>query len=230
MKPARMRLALLSVCVLSLVVAREIHAELAPELTIDDFEDHGTAVQYHPFADETVTTQAGYGLYFKHASGTVSRVTMAEMGKALHIQYALPPYFTWGNWVSIRKEFPTPLDLSGYQGIKIDVKILTPSNARLRFTLSDVAMLADAPIHGKDEMWWFDVPRDEVLKAQQQWVTLQVPFRAFYRAYGEGTRHNDGRLDVSKIVAYELNVISAAGESPQGAFLVKGLRAYTQRP
>lgn len=230
MKHDRMRLALLSVCVLSLVVAREIHAELAPELTIDDFEDHGTAVQYHPFADETVTTQAGYGIYFKRANGTVSRVARPEPGKALHIQYGLPSYFAWGNWLSIRKAFPTPLDLSGYEGVKIDLKILTPSNARFRLTVSDVARLADAQIHGADEMWWFDVPRDEVRKAQQQWVTLQVPFGAFYRAYGEGTRHNDGRLDVSKIVAYELNVISAAGESPQGAFLVKALRAYKQRP
>lgn len=229
MKHKVMRL-VLCVCVLALLVVRGLHADLAPELMIDSFEDQAPAVQYQPFADETVTTQAGYGIYFKRANVTISRVARPETDKALHIQYALPPYFAWGNWVSIRKEFPTPLDLSGYQGIKIDVKILTPSNARLRLTLADVATLADAPMHGADEMWWFDVPRDEVLKAQQQWVKLQVPFRAFYRAYGAGTRHNDGRLDVSKIVAYELNVISAAGESPQGAFLVKALRAYTQRP
>ena len=229
MKHNVMRL-VLCVCVLALLVVRELHADLAPELMIDSFEDQGPAVQYQPFAEETVTTQAGYGIYFKRANGTVSRVARLETDKALHIQYALPPYFAWGNWLSIRKAFLTPLDLSGYQGIKIDVKILTPSNARLRLTLADVATLADAQIHGADEMWWFDVPREDVLKAQQQWVTLQVPFRAFYRAYGEGTRHNDYRLDVSKIVAYELNVISAADESPQGAFLVKALRAYTQRP
>lgn len=218
------------VCVLALLGVRALQADLAPERLMDNVEDHGPAVQYQPFAEEMATTQAGYGVYLKQANVTISRVARPETDQALHIQYALPPYFAWGNWLSIRKAFPTPLDLSGYEGVKLDIKILTPSNARLRLTLSDVATLADAPRHGADDMWWYDVPRDEVLKAQQQWVTLQVPLRAFYRAYGEGTRHNDGRLDVSKIVAYELNVISAAGESPQGAFLVKALRAYSQRP
>ena len=213
-------------CVLALLVGGARAAAQAPELTIDSFADPGAAGPYRPYAQETVLTQEGYGIYFQRATVTVSRAELPDTTKALRIQYAVPPYFAWGNWVSIRKVFPTPLDVSQYSGLKLDLKVLTPSQARLRLTLADVATLADAHTHGKDELWWFDVPPVVVSNAQQHWITLQAPCRAFYRAYGAGTRDNDAKLALAKIVAYELNVLSKGQEYPQGEFLVKALQAY----
>jgi len=54
----------------------------------------------------------------------------------------------------------------------------------------------------------------------------RAPFRFFNLSSGVGTRQNDGMMDLSKIIAYELNLVSKKNDHPKGVILVNSLRAY----
>jgi hypothetical protein len=54
----------------------------------------------------------------------------------------------------------------------------------------------------------------------------RAPFRFFILSSGVGTRQNDGMMDLSKIIAYELNLVSKKNDHPKGVILVNSLRAY----
>ena len=112
-----------------------------------------------------------------------------------------------------------------YTGIEINLKVLKPSNARLRITLSDLATCKIGERRVSDEMWCFDFNL-EILKSSEGWITIRAPFRSFYLSYGAGTRLNDGKMDLSKIIAYEINLISKKNDHPKGVILVNSLRAY----
>ena len=193
---------------------------------IDAFDQKTPKMEYLPYRGETVINQEGYGIYWDKADVQLSRVTLRETDKALRIQYDLPPFYPWGNWGSIRKEFKSPLDLSKYTGLELYIKVEIPSNAQLRITLADVQNLKDAEKHGADELWWIDFDPGVLKNATQKWVTLRAPFKDFYKSWGDGTRHNNGQKDLSMIVAYEINLVSPSGEHPKGVIWVNSLHAF----
>lgn len=189
----------------------------------NNLEQQPSKTTYVPFRNETVTNAAGYGIYYEQAE-----VNLSRQNNVLQIQYSLPPYFSWGNWLSIRREFQSVLDMSECSGIEFDLKVHEPSNASLRMTLCDVQSPEDINKHGKDEMWWFDY-NDGLSNEAKNWVTVRAPFENFRRSRGAGTRHNDYELDLSKIVAYEINLISKAGKHPKGTILVRSFRTFRNK-
>jgi hypothetical protein len=60
-------------------------------------------------------------------------------------------------------------------------------------------------------------------------VTLYAPFRDFYLGYGAGVRIHDRKLDLSKIVAFEINLVSSGTDPGSGVVTVDCLRAYKRR-
>jgi hypothetical protein len=159
-----------------------------------------------------------YGIYFEQAT---AKITRADQSGALLFEYDVPPAQSWGNWLSFRREFSQKVDLTGCTGLEVEIRIERPSDARLRLTLCDVSSPADR----SDEMWWFDFPRGTLSKTGDSFI-LRAPFSGFGISYGGGTRQNDGKLDLTRITAYEINVLSAPGEHPTGAFLLRAVRAY----
>ena len=117
------------------------------------------------------------------------------------------------------------LNLKGYAGLEISLKVVKPSNAHLRITLSDAVSPKTGEKYGPDEMWWFDCDA-HVLKTNQGCITIRAPFNSFYLSHGAGTRHNDRIFDLSKIIAYEINLVSRQNEHPKGIIFVKSLRGY----
>lgn len=173
-----------------------------------------------------VNTQEGYDVYYVKADLKLSRVPIRAENtndKVLQLVFAIPPAFSWGNWLSVRREFQSPLNLVDYKGLTLDVRVDVPSpGAHLRITLSD---LTDDPNEG-DEMWWFDCDSTSLGEKTQGWVQIYVPFDRFRIAYGEGTRHNDRKMNPAKVIAYEINLLSSPGDSLSGTILLDYIRAY----
>jgi hypothetical protein len=201
-----------------------VHAQdygIEDPLVLDDFyEDPSWHPDWFPKLRSVVM---GYGVYYDSAEASLSRVAVGKDVYALRIEYDVPPLHDWGNWLSIRREFDSVLDLSDCKALRLGVRVRVPSDAKLRITLADVV---DLDNRRKDEMWWFDFGEGVLSRAEGEWQTLTVPLKRFYKSYGEGTRHNDGKLDLSKITAYEINIVSKSGTHPAGTFDVKSLVAY----
>jgi hypothetical protein len=141
-------------------------AQAQKTLLIDDFK-HPPMQSYVGYAPPPVEVQEGYGLYYATAHIQLARVqalssAAVNAAKTLQLQYTLPLAFAWGNWLSLRREFASPLDLSTYEGVELTFKVASPSNAMLRITLSDL----DEGSKARDEMWWFDFP-PETLKNER---------------------------------------------------------------
>ena len=201
----------------------------AQSLMIDDFEKEQSTRGYQPYMPgDVVLEQEGYGIYHRgKANVRLSRVPVNKTDdKALRIEFGLDPISWYHRWVSIRRELTAPLDLREYDGLEFNLLVEVPSNTTLRFTLSDVERLADAKKHGADEMWWIDVDPDVLKNTKQEWRTIRAPFREFYLSEGFGTRHNNGKKDLSRIVAFEMNIISAGDQQKKGVILINSLRAY----
>jgi hypothetical protein len=201
-------------------------AQAQKTLLIDDFKQPPMQ-SYVGYAPPPVEVQEGYGLYYETAHIQLTRVqalspAAANAARTLQLQYTLPPAFAWGNWLSLRREFALPLDLSAYEGVELTFKVASPSNALLRITLSD---LEEGSKSG-DEMWWFDCPPETLKNATTSWQTIRIPFRKFSLSWGAGTRHNDRRWNASRVVAYEVNILSPPREQPQGAIVLESLQAF----
>jgi len=55
---------------------------------------------------------------------------------------------------------------------------------------------------------------------------IHIPFSDFYIYSGQGTRQNDHRLNLQKIIACEINLISEPGKKTKGVILLDSLRTY----
>lgn len=193
-------------------------------LTLDDFAA-GLGKMYRPFGRETTLSQSGYGIYYVEATVNVSLVKAGGKSTGVRIEYTLPPHFSWGNWASVRKEFDSITDVSDCDGIEIGIQLGRTSGADLRLTLADVANPGDADRHGADELWWFDMPNSSLGPAGEL-ITVKAPFNSFSIGYGDGVRINNRQLDLSNVVAYELNVISGPGNTETGSLLIGAIRGY----
>jgi hypothetical protein len=181
--------------------------------------------EYTPFLNETVTNESGYGIYFVKAHATLDRKILENGIDILKISYGLPPHFNWGNWLSIRKEFVPVLDFSDCTGIEFDLKVLEPSSAKLRLTVLDVGETNAENNRGSDEMWWHDFDIG-LLNKSGEWILVRAPFENFRLSYGQGTRHNDGKFDTSRIIGYEINLVSSQNDHPVGIIKIGSIRPY----
>ena len=190
--------------------------------TVDSFDE--TTGSFDKRYPEYVENQEGFDVYYVSASVQLTRIVRnSSNNKAIRIKFDLPPAFSWGNWLSLRKGFREPLNLEGYQGLDLDLKVEKASpEAFLRITLSD---LSDDEKKG-DEMWWFDADLNLLQKTSTQWKTIRMPFDKFRVSSGEGTRHNDYQLNLGKIAAYEINLVSNAVKHPKGVILIDSFRTY----
>lgn len=125
--------------------------------------------------------------------------------------------------MSVRREFQSPMNLENYKGLEVNLRVEVPApDAFLRITLSD---LTDDH-KGGDEMWWFDCNKNLLKSKTPKWTQIRLPFNGFFRSSGEGTRHNDYKMNLKKIIAYEINLVSNAGKHVEGVILLDSLHAY----
>jgi len=196
----------------------------AQTLTVDHFdkEPPSTGKKYSRYAG----TQRGYDIYYEKAGMQLSLVkisTRDSSHKALRMAFDLPPALYWGNWASVRREFQPPMNLVNYKGLLLNLRVEVPTpDILLRISLAD---LTD-DMKGGDELWWFDCDKNLLNSKTPQWIQLRIPFADFSPAYGVGTRFNDGKKNLKKIIAYEISLISDAGTHPQGEILLDSLQAY----
>ncbi len=198
-------------------------------LHLDHFDAPAPPRVYSSYYGETVIPWKGYGIYYEKARVQLRHVPVVSQAKqALRIAYTLPPHLDWGNWLSIRREFESLQDLHEYEGLALEVRTESAVNSQFRITLTDVTRSQDAHKHGADELWWYDAPVDFLTPSTRP-VTIHAPFRDFHLGYGAGVRINDSKLDLSKIVAFEINLVSSGTYPGGGALTVDCLRAYKQR-
>jgi alpha-tubulin suppressor-like RCC1 family protein len=177
---------------------------------------------YTSFRGESVVdTGLNSGVYTETGASTL-QVSSAS-GGAVSVTYNLKQDFTWGTWASLRVETDAVHNLSGNDGLLLDLFVDAPTSAMLRLTLCDVTSNEDLLVHGADEMWWYDFDVS-TLSQSYNWVTIRIPFSSFRLASGSGVRTNDGILDTSKIVAFELNLTTTYPVS--GSFSFRSLRTY----
>jgi hypothetical protein len=194
---------------------------------ITRFDLPGKPQEYLPFRHERVKSWEDYGIYSDQAEASLKRVAVGGKHSALEIHFEIPPLSARANWLSIRKEFDSIADLSSYEGLELKIESAQAKNTLLRLTLCDVDEQESFRLHGADEMWWFDMPKS--IFDQRKLITAKAPFKNFEPAYGEGARRRDGRLDLSKIVAYEINLMTSGTASGNGLLRLYSIRAYGSR-
>jgi len=195
-------------------------------LVLDNFDKKPSGINFSSFHGETAINSLGYCIYYENAEVNLSKIVVSEGDSALRIEFNLPTDLYGGNWLSIRNEQGILWNLSKYKGLELKLKVETPSNAMLRLTLADVVSTGDVGKKGADELWWYGF-HESVMKIKPgKWQTLKVPFKKFYESWGTGTRYNDGKLNLSKIVAFEINLISNDSFSTKGTIVVNSLAAY----
>jgi len=210
---------LLGVLILSSCIC-QIGTLQAQTLMIDSFDKMSTtASKKYP---RYRSSQQGYDVYYESAKVQLSLVrhnTPDTSDKTLRIEFDLPP----ANWLSVRKEFPSSLNLGDYEGVELYlcVTVASPS-VLLRITLSD---LTDDEKDG-DEMWWFNCDTTLLNNKTKKWIKIRMPFTRFGLSYGVGTRQNDRTLNLKKIIAYEVNLISEAGKNASGRICINSFQAY----
>lgn len=209
-----------------LVIIGASRAEAQRPLTgiIDDFDEAPTfpGKKYPRHA----RTELGYDIYYERATVRLSHIDKSvdrPGDKALRVEYDLPPAFSWGNWASVRREFASPKNLQEYKGLEFRLRVDVPSSeGSLRLTLADIT----EDSRGGDELWWFDIDKNALKSKTSKWAQIRISFARFFASYGEGTRHNDGKLNLKKIIGYEINFLSKPGKHAKGVIALDSLRAY----
>jgi hypothetical protein len=189
---------------------------------LDDFNSVSEKSHYG-YAPEPAKVQAGFCIYFDSAEVDLMLIEVDTLGsdKSLQIKYLLPIYHFWGNWLSVRKEFSKPIDLSAYKGLIIRLRVNIASNAVLRVTLSDITQEKQLG----DDMWWSD-NKTVLGEYTGEWIEIKMPFDKFYESFGEGTRHNDGKLNLKRIVGFDINIISKPREVASGKLQIDYIKTY----
>ncbi len=228
MNNKRCRLAQAAALVALLLLGIPAAAAVPRYLHLDHFDGPRPPRQYTPYHGETAKSWQGYGIYYEKAEAALDFIPVRGRKRALRIAYTLPPHLDWGNWLSVRRELGRLTDLHAYDGLVLDVRADAARNSRFRITLTAVADPRDASRHGADRMWWYDAPAD-LLTPTGKFVRLVAPFRDFYPGYGAGVRVPHGPLDLSHIVAFEINLVSSGRAPGEGVVIVDCLRAYRGR-
>jgi hypothetical protein len=173
-----------------------------------------------------IREEAGFDIYYARAEVFLNEETDAKMNPnptSLKITFNLPPALPFGNWLSLRKNFQEPQNLEGYSGIivKLKVKAIKPG-AILRITLADIAEYNSE----NDELWWFNLDKNLLKTVSGNWIEIKMPFDSAKISYGEGVRHNNGKFDLDKIVAYEFNLVSGEKKHPAGTLIIQSICTY----
>lgn len=209
-----------------IIFISQINSIGAQTFIIDNFDKEPTHVgQKYP---NYLGRQNGYDIYSVKADVQLSHIPnnpKDSTEKSLLIKFGLPPALSWGNWISIRSEFKSLLNLEEYSTLKLNIMILEPApGAFLRITLSD---MTNKKKYG-DEKWWVDSDLNLLRNKTTYWTTFNIPFNYFYISYGIGTRHNDFNKSLKRIIAYEINLVTESMNYPKGVILVDSLRAYRE--
>lgn len=184
--------------------------------------------EYKTFRGEYCISKDGYGIYYDKAKISISWDNIDNTNKVMRIKYNMPYYKKWGNWISIVKEYDKIQNLNDYNGLCIVYKNISSSKVIIRLTLRDI--LNSPKINEiNDEMWWFDDFDKYITDIHNGWITVKIPFNKFYLAKGEGTRHNDKRLDLNNIKAYEVNLISSGKDKMvNGEAYIRSVKLYLE--
>jgi len=232
----KFQIALFFIILLVVLVYGEGYAQKPRELLVESFDKKTpSGMKYDSYHGENakVWPDGELGVYYDGgAKVKLSRVLISKPDEerrdsALRIIWELLPLYRWGNWLSMRKNLASILDLRQYEGIKFDVLVEGPSvnDVILRFTIADIAKKNHLGKKGEDELFWFDCPI-RVLNTKSNWFTVVAPFERFKLSFGDGTRQNNYKLESDKIVAWELNIVSEGRKRCAGSILINNIRAY----
>jgi hypothetical protein len=167
---------------------------------------------YTAYHNEKVGICEDYGIYFEE----LDSIKVEQVDGVLCIKCSMPKYFSWGNFVSVRKQFHVLKDLSKAEGIQVTYRILSSSHDdfTLRFTFcdhkdrdffkqNDDSYDADSR---QDYMWYYDI---EPTIEDSGWVTKEIPFSGLGKLDGEGVRKAPyGSFKPENFNAYEINIVS----------------------
>lgn len=173
---------------------------------------------------DKVSTVSGFGFYRIKA-----RADLRVEDSSLVINYGLPFALSWGNWLSIRRQFAKPADLKNWSGIEFEIKVDSASyHARLRLALCDTDPKMMKATNGEwDNLWWCDFS-ESALQVERDWTTVKAPFSSFSKSYGAGARKSSlGRINLSMVTAYEISLITN-GNSAKGQIRIRNPRAYKE--
>ena len=189
-------------------------------LIIDNFNKE--PVNFGKKYPSYVNTQEGYDIYYVDGNVQVSRVPIDSNNtkdKILRVNFTIPPQ----EWLSIKREFHSPINLSDYKGLIFNLLVDSPSPSTvLRVTISD---LTNNKKQG-DEMWWGDCDKKLLVDETAGWIQVKVPFNKFKISWGAGTRQNDYKLNLRKIISYEINLLSESANKQKGEIYLDYIRAY----
>jgi hypothetical protein len=187
---------------------------------LDDFKEgtESPVINCYSHQNEQAIKRLGYCVYFENADVNLSYL---PQNSGLRIKWVLPILRSGGNWFSMRRQDGEILDLGSYSGLKAHLRVDVPAGAILRITMADVI----GEEMRNDELWWCD-NKDILSEKSDQWQTVTCPFTDFYLASGVGTRQNDQKMDLTRIVAYEINIVSETPTLLEGDIVVNLLEAY----
>lgn len=187
---------------------------------LDGFDGRRSqTINCSPFLTEKAVMSEGYCIFYDNAKVQVSLTSSQGEDRGLLITYDL------GNWLSVRRETGNLIDLSSYSGVRLRFRVEKPADVVLRITLADVASVTHVGVKGRDELWWCD-HQDLLNNPSGTWQTAVCPFRDFHEGGGIGTRHNDSNLDLARIVACEISIVSEAEARTEGSIVVDSLEAF----
>lgn len=195
-------------------------------LVLDDFSIRNESpVNCTPFGDEKAEPLLSYCVYSVNAQTLLDHVDLNDGNQALKVDYNLPSHPTpgWGNWVSIRREVDSLINLSGFSGVTLHLRVEQSANTLLRITLVDIEQGQEVGIKGGDELWWCNL-ENVMDNSTGEWQTITCPFEDFVQ--GAVGRNNDLMLDLERIIGYEFTIVSESGTNPNGIVELDSFTAY----
>lgn len=181
--------------------------------------------EYKSFRIENCISKDGYGIYYDKAEVQMNWEKDENMNKVMKIKYKIPYLKKWGNWFSIVREFDSVKNFENHSGIRLVFKNQSSSSVKIRLTIRD--LLSNKRKEQKDEMWWMDNFENYIIDDSEDWITIHAPFNKFYLSKGMGTRQNDKKLNLSRISAYEISLISTSTkETVNGELYLKTIDLY----
>ena len=166
---------------------------LVSKSLVDGFERTSPADAYKSFQSDD-------------ASLTLSSSRVVHDGDyAMEMDYNFSTVKLMGSWVSAVRNFREPLDWTGAQEVKIWVKGDGSENVfRLRFT------------EESGEAWEY---LDKQVLRSTKYVLLSIPVEKFRL---QAATRKDGRLDLSRIVSFQLDILSPPDQLSSDAKVTSG--------
>jgi len=191
----------------------------------------------------------GFGIYHEGVNCTTTKVDSIIGVSFDFCGCPHSPHQGGGGWISVRRAFLDIQNFGDYKGIEMEYCILYLNKGEeapvsFHLTICDIGKnsdgdkktLTDWKNKGYDYMWWskditLDITKDRINHDKngykfngQKWRTVKFPFYSFTAPPDyDGTRRRDGKLDLWRVTAYEVNL---QGCGIGGCFIFRNVQVY----